>query len=64
VEGVLRGLRVISCELEQILRPVLDSAWIACGYEQSLNHNERGNWHLKGRSLGNLLSSSRREEQA
>lgn len=31
---------------EEILKPVFDSVWNACGYEQSLNYDEQGHWRL------------------
>jgi hypothetical protein len=33
--------------VEQILKPTFDSIWNACGYERSLNYDEKGNWLLK-----------------
>jgi len=38
-----------STPAERILRPAFDSIWNACGYERSMNYDQKGNWLLKGR---------------
>jgi hypothetical protein len=34
---------------EEILKPIFDSVWNACGYKQSVNYDEHGNWRLSKR---------------
>jgi len=33
----------------QVLRPIFDSIWQACGYKRSFSYDENGNWNLKGK---------------
>lgn len=40
-------IETYDCDLPQVLRPVFDSVWNACGYKRSFNYDEEGNWKLK-----------------
>jgi len=49
-ELIVPEIRLESYEqsADQILKPAFDSIWNACGFKQSLNYDENGNWKLKG----------------
>jgi len=49
-ELIIPEIRLESYEqsADQILKPAFDSIWNACGFKQSLNYDENGNWKLKG----------------
>jgi hypothetical protein len=37
-------LESYNINVEQALRPIFDSVWNACGFSQSLNYNDKGEW--------------------
>jgi hypothetical protein len=34
----------VPCDVPQVLRPVFDALWNACGFQQSFNYDEQGKW--------------------
>lgn len=50
-ELIIPAIRLESYELsaDQILKPAFDSIWNACGYKQSRNYDENGNWEPRRR---------------
>ena len=43
-------IETYECKIDEILRPIFDSIWNACGYPKSLNYDEDGKWRPPGRA--------------
>jgi hypothetical protein len=42
----------LSSKAKDILKPILDLVWNACGYPCSLNFDSNGNWIKRGTQIG------------
>ena len=47
---ILPGRLAESLDMDSasFLRPCFDQIWNACGYDRSLNYDEKGNWNTEG----------------
>jgi hypothetical protein len=43
-------IETYECKIDEVLRPIFDSIWNACGYPKSLNYDKEGKWHPYGRA--------------